>query len=53
MGRPWCIINGIPNVFERCINTKHWRGLATRFEKRAANYRAMVIITALMIWLPA
>jgi hypothetical protein len=24
---------------------------ATRYEKRAANYRAMVVIAALMIWL--
>jgi hypothetical protein len=22
---------------------KHWRGIATRYEKRAVNYRAMVI----------
>ena len=28
-----------------------WRGIATRYEKRAANYRAMVVIEALMIWL--
>ena len=42
------------NVVERCINRlKQWRGLATRFEKRAANYRALVVIAALMIWLAA
>jgi len=40
------------NVVERCVNRlKQWRGVATRYEKRAANYRAMVIIAALMIWL--
>ncbi len=40
------------NVVERCINRlKQWRGLATRFEKRAANYRALVVIAALLIWL--
>jgi transposase len=40
------------NVVERCVNRlKQWRGLATRFEKRAANYRAMVVIAATMIWL--
>ena len=40
------------NVVERCVNRlKQWRGLATRFEKRAANYRALVVIAALMIWL--
>jgi transposase len=42
------------NVVERCVNRlKQWRGLATRFEKRAANYRALVIVAALMIWLGA
>lgn len=40
------------NVVERCMNRlKQWRGVATRYEKRAANYRAMVVIAALMIWL--
>ena len=40
------------NVVERCVNRlKQWRGIATRFEKRAANYRAMVVVAALMIWL--
>ena len=40
------------NVVERCVSKlKQWRGIATRFEKRAANYRAAVIIAALMIWL--
>jgi transposase len=41
-------------VVERCINRlKQWRGLATRYAKRAANYRALVVIAALMIWLAA
>jgi len=40
------------NVVERCVNRlKQWRGIATRYEKRACNYRAMVVIAALMIWL--
>lgn len=40
------------NVVERCINRlKQWRGIATRYEKRAATYRAMVVIAALLIWL--
>jgi transposase len=30
---------------------KQWRGIATRYEKRALNYRAMVVIAALMMWL--
>jgi hypothetical protein len=28
-------------------------GIATRYEKWAVNYRAMVLIAALMIWLTA
>jgi transposase len=40
------------NVVERCVNRlKQWRGIATRFDKRAANSRAMVVIAALVIWL--
>jgi transposase len=39
---------------ERCVNRlKQWRGIATRFEKRAVNYRASVVIVALVIWLEA
>lgn len=42
------------NVVERCVNRlKGFRGLATRYEKRAINYRAMIAIAALMIWLAA
>ncbi len=29
---------------------KQWRGVATRYEKRIANYRAAVVIAALLIW---
>ena len=40
------------NVVERCVNRlKQWRGIATRYEKRAASYRAMVVVAALMTWL--
>jgi transposase len=39
-------------LVERCINRlKQWRGLATRYEKRAANHRAMVIIASIVVWL--
>lgn len=42
------------NVVERCVNKlKRWRAVATRYEKRAANYRAAVVIAALMLWLDA
>jgi hypothetical protein len=37
-------------VVEWCVNKfKLWRGKATRYEKRAANYRAMVVIAALIV----
>ncbi len=40
------------NVVERCINRlKQWRGLATRYEKHAVNYRAMVVLASLVLWL--
>ena len=40
------------NVVERCINRlKQWRGLATRYEKRALNYRAMVVLASIVLWL--
>ncbi len=42
------------NVVERCMNKlKQWRAVATRYDKRALNYRAGVIIAALMLWLAA
>ncbi len=42
------------NVVERCVNAlKQWRGIATRYEKRAVNYRAAVVIAALVVWLSA
>ena len=37
------------NVIERCINRlKHWRRVATRYEKLAANYAAVILIAASM-----
>jgi transposase len=40
------------NLVERLINRlKQFRRLATRYEKRAANYRAMWIIGATLLWL--
>ena len=40
------------NVVERCVNRlKQFRGIATRYEKRAANFRAMAVIASLVIWL--
>jgi transposase len=40
------------NVVERCINKlKHWRAVACRFDKRALNYRAGVVLASIMLWL--
>ena len=40
------------NAVERLINRlKHWRRIATRYEKRAANYLAMLTIAAVLLWL--
>jgi transposase len=45
-------VYGRRNVIERCVNhLKDWRGIATCYEKRALNYRAVVVIAALIIWL--
>ena len=40
------------NVVERLINRlKRFRRVATRYEKRAASYRAMVTLAAILLWL--
>lgn len=40
------------NVVERafCL-LKQWRGLATRYDKHAINYRGAVILAAILTWL--
>jgi transposase len=40
------------NVIERLIGRlKQWRRIATRYEKRAANYLAMLTLAAIVLWL--
>ncbi len=40
------------NVVERLINRlKQFRRVATRYEKRAANYQGMVTVAAILLWL--
>jgi transposase len=40
------------NIVERLINRlKQWRRIATRYEKRAVNYLAMLTVAALLLWL--
>jgi transposase len=40
------------NVVERCINRlKQYRRIATRYEKQAENYLAMLTLAAILLWL--
>jgi transposase len=40
------------NVIERAFNTlKHWRGLATRYDKHITVYRGAVVLNAALHWL--
>ena len=40
------------NVVERSFNLfKHWRGLATRYDKLALTYRGGVVLASITIWL--
>ena len=40
------------NVVERAFNTvKHWRGLATRYDKHALVYRGALILAASLHWI--
>ena len=44
---------GLRYLIECFINKiKHCRRVATRYEKTARNFLSMVMLTALMIWLP-
>ncbi len=39
------------NVVERCFNQlKQWRGIATRYDKHARNYRAGIVIASVLMW---
>lgn len=40
------------NVVERCFNQlKNWRGIASRYDKRALVYRGGVVLAAVTLWL--
>jgi transposase len=40
------------NVVERFFNRmKHWRGLASRYDKHVTNYRGAVLLAAIIDWL--
>lgn len=39
------------NVVERCINgLKQWRGIATRYDKKAVNYRSGIVLASVILW---
>ena len=44
----YCGRNRVERLINRC---KQFRRLATRYEKRAENYRAMWVIAAVLLWL--
>lgn len=47
-----CALYRLRNRVERLINRlKQFRRLATRYEKRAENYRTMWLIAATLLWL--
>jgi transposase len=40
------------NVVERAFNQlKNWRGIATRTDKTARNYRAGILLASVLIWI--
>jgi transposase len=40
------------NVVERTFNRlKQWRGIATRYDKHARNYRAGIVLASILLWL--
>ena len=40
------------NVVERCFNRfKQWRGITTRYDKKALNYRAGIVLASVILWL--
>ncbi|GGV40691.1 hypothetical protein GCM10010182_76610 [Actinomadura cremea] len=40
------------NVVERCIGRlTQWRGIATRFDKLARNYRAGIVLVTALLWI--
>ncbi|HEX6402583.1 MAG TPA: IS5/IS1182 family transposase, partial [Pseudonocardiaceae bacterium] len=37
---------------ERCFNRfKQWRAIATRYDKKALNYRAGIVLASIILWL--
>lgn len=40
------------NVVERCFSwIKHWRAIATRYDKKARNYLGALTVASILLWL--
>ena len=40
------------NIVERAFNRlKQWRAIATRYDKKAVNYRAGIVFASVIVWL--
>ncbi len=43
----------VRNLIERCFNKlKHFRRIATRYDRRAANFLSFILIAAALQWMP-
>lgn len=53
-GRPYAFDTEVykgRNVIERCFGwVKHWRAIATRYDKKARNYLGALTLAAIMLW---
>lgn len=53
-GRPYAFDREVykgRNVIERCFSwIKHWRAVATRYDKKARNYLGTLTVAAMMLW---
>lgn len=53
-GRPYAFdaeIYRARNVVERCFSwLKHWRAIATRYDKKATNYLGALTVASLLLW---
>lgn len=51
-GRPRCTPGTGRNVIERAFcKCKHWRGLATRYDKHVTVYRGALVLAVALTWI--
>ena len=51
MGRSSAFVSCVKTIARLINRRQQCRSLATRDDKRAANYRALVVLAAIVIWL--